>query len=70
MKTARVPAGPILSTADIVADEQYQQRGMFHQARPPSGGAGGAHMAAAWQLLTGVLLTAVAWSPAAVKLAC
>jgi len=24
MKTARVPAGPILSTADIVAEEQYQ----------------------------------------------
>jgi crotonobetainyl-CoA:carnitine CoA-transferase CaiB-like acyl-CoA transferase len=41
MKTARVPAGPILSTADIVAEEQYQQRGMFHQARPPSGEAAG-----------------------------
>ena len=37
MKAARVPAGPILSTAEIVAEEQYQQRGMFHTARPPSG---------------------------------
>lgn len=37
MKIARVPAGPILSTAQIVAEEQYQQRGMFHRARPPSG---------------------------------
>ena len=41
MKTARVPAGPILSTADIVAEEQYQQRGMFHTTRPPSGEAAG-----------------------------
>lgn len=37
MKGARVPAGPILSTAQIVAEEQYQQRDMFHRARPPSG---------------------------------
>lgn len=37
MKVARVPAGPILSTAEIVAEEQYQQRGMFHTACPPSG---------------------------------
>jgi len=37
MKTARVPAGPILSTADIVAEEQYQQRGMFQRTTPPSG---------------------------------
>ena len=37
MKTARVPAGPILSTADIVAEEQYQQRGMFQRTKPPSG---------------------------------
>ena len=37
LKTARVPAGPILSTADIVTDEQYQQRGMFQRVRPPSG---------------------------------
>ena len=37
MKAARVPAGPILSTAEIVAEPQYQQRGMFHTARPPSG---------------------------------
>ncbi len=38
MKTARVPAGPILSTADIVAEEQYQRRGMFQRTKPPSGG--------------------------------
>ena len=37
MKTARVPAGPILSTADIVAEEQYKERGMFQRAQPPSG---------------------------------
>lgn len=44
MKTARVPAGPILSTGDIFAEEQYQQRGMFQQARPPSGEARRCHV--------------------------
>ncbi|KAL4419798.1 hypothetical protein ABPG75_006896 [Micractinium tetrahymenae] len=38
MNEARVPAGPILSTADIVAEPQYQHRGMIHAAAPPSGG--------------------------------
>jgi len=33
---ARVPAGPILSTADIAVDPQYRAREMFHQATPPS----------------------------------
>lgn len=28
--------GPILSTADIFREEQYQARGMFEQAAPPS----------------------------------
>ncbi|GMH40063.1 hypothetical protein BSKO_07967 [Bryopsis sp. KO-2023] len=37
MKEARVPAGPILSTKDIMHEEQYIQRGMFQKARPPSG---------------------------------
>jgi crotonobetainyl-CoA:carnitine CoA-transferase CaiB-like acyl-CoA transferase len=37
MNEARVPAGPILSTADILAEPQYQQRGMFQRAAPPSG---------------------------------
>lgn len=37
MSEARVPAGPILSTADIYAEPQYQQRGMFHVTQPPSG---------------------------------
>ena len=35
MKKARVPSGPILSTADIMAEQQYQQRGMFQQAAAP-----------------------------------
>lgn len=35
MKKARVPSGPILSTADIMAEPQYQQRGMFQTAAPP-----------------------------------
>ena len=35
---ARVPAGPILSTADIVGEEQYLARGMVQRAAPPSGG--------------------------------
>lgn len=30
-------AGPILSTADIVHEEQYIQRGMFQDATPPGG---------------------------------
>jgi crotonobetainyl-CoA:carnitine CoA-transferase CaiB-like acyl-CoA transferase len=38
MDAARVPAGRILSTADIAADEQYRQRGMIQAAAPPSGG--------------------------------
>ncbi|GAB4815984.1 hypothetical protein N2152v2_003030 [Parachlorella kessleri] len=40
MNAARVPAGPILSTADIMREQQYQERGMFHTAAPPSGGQG------------------------------
>jgi crotonobetainyl-CoA:carnitine CoA-transferase CaiB-like acyl-CoA transferase len=32
---ARVPAGPILSIADIVADPQYQARGMFERVASP-----------------------------------
>lgn len=39
MKDASVPCGPILSTADIYAEEQYQVRNMFHTVKPPSGGA-------------------------------
>lgn len=39
MQVARVPAGPILSIADIAAEEQYRQRGMIQRARPPAGGA-------------------------------
>ena len=31
-----VSAGPILSTADILREEQYQVRGMFEQTAPPS----------------------------------
>ncbi len=38
MAENRVPAGPISSTADIMAEEQYQQRGMFEEARAPAGG--------------------------------
>ena len=34
---ACVTAGPILSTADIMQEEQYQVRGMFQEAAPPSG---------------------------------
>lgn len=37
MKEARVPAGPILSTADIFKDEQYQARGMFETVKGPNG---------------------------------
>ena len=37
MKEASVPCGPILSTADIYAEEQYKARNMFHTVRPPSG---------------------------------
>lgn len=37
MKEASVPCGPILSTADIYAEEQYQARNMFHTVQPPSG---------------------------------
>ena len=29
-------AGPILSTADILKEEQYQVRGMFEQTAPPA----------------------------------
>ena len=35
LKEARVPAGPILSIADIAKEEQYQQRGMFERVTPP-----------------------------------
>lgn len=38
MKAARVPAGPILSTADIYAEEQYHARGTFQEISPPEGG--------------------------------
>ncbi|CAL8471009.1 g10551 [Coccomyxa elongata] len=38
MAAARVPSGPILSTADIMKEEQYNVRGMFEEASPPSGG--------------------------------
>lgn len=37
LPSLQVPAGPILSTADIVAEPQYQQRGMIQHAAPPSG---------------------------------
>lgn len=37
MNAARVPAGPILSTADIAAEPQYQERGMLQKTAPPSG---------------------------------
>ena len=37
MKEARVPAGPILSTADIYKEEQFQQRNMFETATAPEG---------------------------------
>lgn len=30
-------AGPILSTADIFHEEQYRQRNMIENARPPGG---------------------------------
>ena len=33
LSKARVPSGPILSVEDIVKEEQYQARGMFHKAR-------------------------------------
>ena len=36
MRAARVPAGPILSTADILREPQYAARGMFERARPPA----------------------------------
>ena len=35
LKEARVPAGPILSIADIAKEDQYQQRGMFETVTPP-----------------------------------
>lgn len=38
LNEARVPAGPILSIADIMEEPQYQERGMFEKAVPPSGG--------------------------------
>ncbi|KAL3147428.1 hypothetical protein ABBQ38_014493 [Trebouxia sp. C0009 RCD-2024] len=38
MAEARVPSGPILSTADIYKEEQFRQRNMFHVAAPPEGG--------------------------------
>lgn len=33
--TARVPSGPILSTADITKEPQFQARNMFHKTRAP-----------------------------------
>ena len=41
MAAARVPAGPILSTADIAAEPQYRERGMLQKAAPPGGAAVG-----------------------------
>lgn len=46
MKAARVPAGPILSTADMLQEPQFIARGMFECAAPPAalaaaGGGGG-----------------------------
>ncbi|KAI7842862.1 hypothetical protein COHA_003480 [Chlorella ohadii] len=38
MNAARVPAGPILSTADICQEPQYLERGMIQKAAPPAGG--------------------------------
>lgn len=38
MSAARVPSGPILSTADIMQQPQYHARGMFQTAAPPGGG--------------------------------
>lgn len=35
LNEARVPAGPILSIADIMREEQYIQRNMFHTATTP-----------------------------------
>ncbi len=35
-KRQRSCAGPILSTADILKEEQYQVRGMFEQTAPPA----------------------------------
>ena len=32
-----MPAGPILSTADIYEEEQYRQRNMFQVVTPPEG---------------------------------
>ena len=37
MQAAHVPSGPILSTADILQEEQYRSRNMFHVTKPPSG---------------------------------
>ena len=37
MKEARVPSGPILSAADIYAEQQFRERNMFHVAEPPDG---------------------------------
>jgi crotonobetainyl-CoA:carnitine CoA-transferase CaiB-like acyl-CoA transferase len=48
MKAARVPAGPILDTADLLREPQFVARGMFERAAPPpqtspvKGGAGAA----------------------------
>lgn len=35
LNEARVPAGPILSIADIMNEPQYQARGMFQKVKPP-----------------------------------
>ena len=37
MKEASVPSGPILSTADLLEEEQYRSRNMFQTTRPPQG---------------------------------
>ena len=38
LNEARVPAGPILSVADIMNEPQYQERGMFETMRVPASG--------------------------------
>lgn len=42
LNAARVPAGPILSTADICAEPQYLSRSMIQKAEPPAGARVGA----------------------------
>jgi hypothetical protein len=46
MKAARVPAGPILSTMDLLEEPQFIERGMFETAAPPAARKTAAKMAA------------------------